>query len=108
MISGGGAVIVHQPDLPGAGKILFEPFKIAVIGPPEAVNGLVGVADDEDALALFAPGQNEAVLGGVDILELVHQKMGEGFSIYLLRPLQHLQDEVVVVHHLQELQAGPV
>ena len=45
------------------------------IRPAEAVNGLIWVADDEQAA--LPPVFHQPVLQGVDVLKLVYQQMGE-------------------------------
>ena len=70
-------------------------------GAPEPVNGLIRVADDEQALAAPAPRLDQLVLDGVAVLELIHQQMGKGVpgaNGPLPVRFQRLQQQVVQIH----------
>ena len=57
------------------GQIFCQPLKTAATGPPESVDGLVGVSDDKQAPAALGPLPGKGVLGIVDVLKLIDQKI---------------------------------
>ena len=59
----------HLRARPAAGDIREE----ARVRPVPAVNGLVGVADDEEIVIVTEKCQQEAALERVDVLELVDE-----------------------------------
>ena len=66
-----------QIDRPQVGKVRFQPGKAVGTGTPKAVDGLIRIADDKQPLPALAPPADQPVLQVVDILEFVHQQMGE-------------------------------
>ncbi len=102
------AVILSQPDLPDIWKILEKPFEAAGIGSPEAIDGLVGIPDYKNPRAVFAPLLDQAVLHRVDILKLVHQKMGKSVPeriirhtahVCVLKQPEHVEQDIIVIQN---------
>ena len=56
---------------------IAQALKTVGICAAEAVDGLVWVADDEQALPRRAPVEHEGALHGVDVLEFIHQQVVE-------------------------------
>ena len=84
--------------------LLLKPLEAPAVGAPEAVDGLVRVADDEQ-LPAPAPGPDQPVLDIVDILKLVHQHMTEAPQAGDI-PLQSFGQQVVEVQSAQVQQPG--
>ena len=82
----------------------MKPLEAPAVGAPEAVDGLVRVADDEQ-LPAPAPGPDQPVLDIVDILKLVHQHMTEAPQAGDI-PLQSFGQQVVEVQGAQVSQPG--
>ena len=89
------------------GQIFCQPLKTAATGPPESVDGLVGVSDDKQAPAALGPLPGKGVLGIVDVLKLIDQKIAE-----VLTPggvhLQSLRQQVIKIQNAQRRQIGAV
>jgi len=60
-----------------AGKIVLKAQKNIHLRTPEAINGLVGIADSAKVGLLRAQGFNESILGRIDILVLIYGDMAE-------------------------------
>ena len=106
-----GAVVRRQADGAYLGPVLRQALPAGPVPAPEAVDGLVRVTDDKQALPRPVPGPQQAVLDGVAVLELVHQQVGEGPQILVrrsLRPGQLCEQQVVEVHGSPLLQQGLV
>ena len=69
------AVVAGEPDLARAGEILGKAQKALAPGPPEAVDGLVRVTDGGDRGSFDQQMLEQAHLGRVAVLVLVHQHM---------------------------------
>ncbi len=67
----GGPVVAFQPDHRGVGKPPREVEQVARRGPGERVDGLVGVADDGQVVAIAQPGVEHPLLQRRDVLVLV-------------------------------------
>jgi len=98
----GGAVVLFQPDQPGAGKVLEERLHVANVGSAPAVDGLIVVAHRAD-IAVGAEQSDELVLGAVGVLELVDHHVCEAAlplvaHVGVALPQPHgLDDEIVEV-----------
>ena len=57
----------------GVRERLRQPLEAAAGGPPEAVDGLVRITDDEKIFATAVPGFDEFKLDGTDVLEFIDQ-----------------------------------
>ncbi len=67
----GGPVVAFQPHHRGVGKAPREVEQIARRGAGERVDGLVGVADDGQVVAVAEPGVEHPLLQRGDVLILV-------------------------------------
>ena len=76
----GGAVGQLQVDAPGGGEVALEVQDVPQLGPAPAVDGLVGVADDEDVVAVFGELAQQDVLREVRVLVLVDQDAAEALA----------------------------
>ena len=90
------------------GHIFREPLKASGVGAAESVDGLVRVADDEEALPQCAPGFCEAVLNVAHVLKLIHQQVGKGFyglfaGVSFLPLEEDLQKRIEGIGHQIEL-----
>ena len=103
---GSGAVIFHEADGAQAGHIRLQAVKAAAGRAAEAVDRLVGVADDEQAAAR-APRAHQIILCIVDVLKFVHQQVAELFAACGVQP-QRFGQQVVKVERAERLQAGAV
>lgn len=94
-----GAVILRQADQPQGGKIGGQPIEAAGVGASEAIDRLIGIADDKEAFAAPAPSSDQPVLQVVDILEFIHQEMGEGDGAPppFLHPVKDIQQQIIVI-----------
>ena len=99
----GGAVVLLQPDDPGAPVLLLKAEDVFNGGAPEAVDALVVVTHHADIF--ITPGQQggQQVLHVVGILVLVHQDVAE-FPLVVctdvlifLQELDCLENDVVKV-----------
>ena len=73
----GGAVVLLQPDHPGAAVLLLKAEDILDIGAPEAVDALVVVAHHADVAVAACQQAGQQVLQVVGVLILVHQHIAE-------------------------------
>ena len=103
---GGGAVILHQAQGLQLGEALAELFEAAAVRAPEAVDGLVRVADDEQALPLLAPPADKLQLQGVAVLELIDEQVGEAPPLAGGEVLLHGPEQQVVEVHSAPLGQG--
>ena len=70
-----GAVVAHQPHLAGRGVTLAEAEQEVRRRAGEGVDGLVGVADDADLLAVAEPLVEQRLLQRTDVLVLVDDEL---------------------------------
>ena len=103
--SRGGTVVVRQADTGGFRKVSQQPVKTGGVCSSEAVDGLVRVADDKQALAVPAPMGHQLALHRVDVLELVHQHMGKALLFCHIH-LQSVPKQAIHVPGPQGLQPG--
>ena len=99
-----GAVVLVEHDQAGVGEGPLELEQVAHLGPPEAVDALVGVADDADVATRLAELDHELVLGDVGVLVLVDEDLLEAVLVVLehvgmLAEHAHGADEEVVEVH---------
>ena len=73
----GGAVVLLQLHHPCTGEVLVEVEDVAHVGAAPAVDGLVVVPHHADVPPLPAEQPEQPVLGGVGVLELVHEQVAE-------------------------------
>ncbi len=104
------AVVVSQVQHRHPGEAvrrecLLEAVEVAGVGSVPAVDGLVGVADDEQVVAVAQPPPQQPVLQRVDVLELVDEQVpeapalgGSGLRVSLHDP-QGEAEQVVEVDH---------
>ncbi len=98
-----GAVVLAQVDGRAGREALVEVKQEAHVGAAPGVDGLVGVADDEEVVVQALEDLHELVLGRVDVLELVDHDVLEAalpLEADVLARREHVQreeDEVVVV-----------
>ena len=90
-----GAVVLVQDDGPGSGEVTLEVEDVADRGPPEGVDGLVGIAHHHQlgrsggrslgcrCGGLTAQFTDQRVLGVVRVLVFVHQHMPEPAPVLL-------------------------
>ena len=96
-------VVLEHEDGLRAREVGIEVQEIASRGPAPRVDGLVGVADDEEVLVPAAEHVHEPVLRLVDVLELVNHDVLEALlplladRLVLGKDVQRELDEVVVV-----------
>ena len=91
----------------GLRKQFRQPLEAAAGGSPEAINGLVRVADDEQAPAAPAPGPHQLILGVVDVLKLVHQQVSKGLPTHGVQT-HGLRQQIVEIQSAHSPQAGAV
>ena len=94
------AVIFLEVYHPRLGIIFQKMGEALAVRPTEAVDSLIRIADDKELLSPFVKSPNQAVLDRVNVLELVHQKVGEGAEQLFLHTSipdegEGLPDEVV-------------
>lgn len=69
--------MAEQPDKPSRRAGRLQPFKNRGVRPAEAVDRLIRVADDKQALPFPVPSAQQPELQRVDVLELIHKQMGK-------------------------------
>ena len=89
------------------GRAFCSSAKTGGAGPAEAVNGLVGVADDEERAARLGPVQGEGALQGVDVLKLVGEQVGEA-AVLRTGLRQGVEQQIVEVAQAQAVQPAVV
>ena len=91
---GHGAVVFLQTDETQPRVTFPQAVEAVRVCAAEAVNGLIRVADDEQAA--LPPVLHQLVLQGVDVLKLVHQQVAEaGFPAHVQR--QCFRQQVVQI-----------
>lgn len=99
---GRGTVILCKPYHIRTRMFLDKPVKATGIRSTESIDGLIRVTDHEQLAALFIPCLKQAVLQRIDVLELVHQKIGKMLlpprrSLWFFYQLQCLQQKVIKI-----------
>ena len=107
-------IVVAEVQRHRAGVVLLELEEIAPVGPAEAVDRLVGIADDAEIRAAGCQQPQQAILGLVHILVFVHRDP----AIARLDGRQHVgmrfeeadgqQDQVVEVDGVARTEGGGV
>lgn len=99
----GRAVVLLEPDGLGGGVVLLELQDVLDVGPPPAVDGLVGVAGARDVLVLGRQRVGDHELGVVGVLVLVDHdvlvpfaQLGDHVGVFL-EQLHGFEQEVVEV-----------
>ena len=97
------AVVLVHHDGVRASKALVEIEQVLHVGPAPSVDGLIGIADDEQVAMIAGKHLHELVLKPIDVLELVDHDVFEPFLPFetqVLAPTEDLEreyDQVVVV-----------
>jgi hypothetical protein len=106
----GRAVVLREHDLFCLGIVGLEVGEDARVGAAPRVDGLVGVAGDAQVPAFLGQQAGELVLVPVDVLELVHEDVGEppapgveGAAAVLEHP-HGLDEQVVEVERVRFLE----
>ena len=114
---GRGAVVLLQDDLAGVGEILLKAPEEAGVGPAEAVDGLIRVADDAEIGPARGQQPQQLILPLVQVLIFVHrdptvaglQRLQD--LLVFLQQAHGLEDEVVEVEGVvsgQCVLVGPI
>ena len=95
------AVVLLEPDDVGARVVALEVEDVPQVRPAEAIDRLVGIADDAEVVVGVGEEPEEAVLGGVRVLVLVDQDVAPepsvvGEDLRVLGPEADGQGEEVV------------
>ena len=108
----GAAVVLLQPHHADGGKILLELEDVVQIGPPPAVDRLVGVAGDRQVGMVDREGPGHGVLGQVRVLVFVDQdeavslvQLGADLGI-VAEQGHHVEQEIVEIGGVGPRQLG--
>ena len=98
-----GTVVAPQPDGLCAGIITRKTIKIADIRAPKTIYGLIGVTDDANPGFVRRKAAQQTVLRIIDILEFIHENMGETVlnltppRFFLFQHADHLEKQVLEI-----------
>ena len=94
------AVVERQTHGLQRGHIGAQAVKAGRVRAAEAVDGLIRVADDEQALSSRAPVAHEGALHSVDVLKFVHQQVVEAAVSRHVRA-ERVEQQIVEVARAQ-------
>ena len=109
----GGAVVLFEPDHPGAGEVLFEAEDVAHLGAAPAIDRLVVITNTADVLVPARQKAKPEVLGGVGVLVFVHKNIAEPAAILLqhifvgLEDGEHVKEKVAEIDGVERAGDGP-
>ena len=107
----GRAVVLLQPDHPGALEVALEAQDVAHLGPAPAIDRLVVVAHAADVAVLGGEQAQPQVLGDIGVLVLIDQDVFEPLLVVgehvrvVLEDLHHMQQQVAEIDRVEGLQA---
>ena len=86
------AVVLVHHDGVRASKALVEIEQVFHVGPTPSVDGLIGIADDEQVAMIASEHLHELVLKPIDVLELVDHDIFEPFLPFEAQVLSAAED----------------
>src|SRR3546814_14326000 len=78
----GGAVVLFEPDHPGAREVLLEAQDVADLGAAPGIDRLVVVADAGAVAVLLGEQAQPQILGDVGVMVLVDQDVVEPVMVF--------------------------